>query len=100
MKFERFIVNSSVESKEARLLAQEWKSASPATRKATCKRLGESFIIHIIGTSSTFKFCADGSVVTINQTRSYNSPAYKFPKFDVDESRKVIGFAKGRPIYA
>ena len=99
-KFECFVVNTAVESKHARELAQEWKVASPATRKAACKRMGDSFIISIIGSTSTFEFHADGSVKTINQTRSYNRTAPKYRKCVVDWNREIVGFAKGMPIYA
>lgn len=100
-KFEMFLVIGSVESKVACKMAAEWKSASPATRKAACKRQGESFSVSISGTRSEFVFSVDGTVKTVNHTQQKPiRKAHQPMHLVVDESRKVVGCCKGRPIYA
>lgn len=99
-KFEMFVISGAVESKKACELAREWKSASPATRKAACKRQGESFSVSISGSRSEFIFSVDGTVKTINNiqqrpARKSNQPMHLV----VDESRQVVGICKGRVIY-
>lgn len=100
-KFECF-TRTSVTISEASKLAQTWRASAPATRRAACKRLGNAFSIAVEGTRTTFQFYADGSVKTINATAARKtSPFAKIPMHMEDTgNRAVLGFVKGKVIYA
>ena len=100
-KFDRF-VRESVSISEAKALADAWRAAAPATRKAAAKRLGDVFAVQVTGTRTTFEFHADGSVKTINATDARRtSPFAKIPLHMEDTgNRAVLGFVKGKVIYA
>ena len=102
--YSQFCINS-IAASEARTLAQTWKAAKPATRKAAVKQMGDGFKVEVIGSFATFSFYANGTVRTENRKRNPNrwqepSWAKTQTKYAIDESRAVIGFAYGRPIYA
>lgn len=92
-------IADTVESKVAVQLAKMWKAAAPEKRAECCKIAGESFVIAIHRSSSVFVFKADGSVTTVNQTRTYEYTR-KQTKYEIDESRQVIALVKGMPVYA
>ena len=84
--------------KEAAKIAQLWKSenSDPRGREVACELFGNSFRVQIEGTRTTFVFHADGTVQTINAKPHASQPKHLV----MDYSRPVVGFSKGRPIYA
>ena len=84
--------------RDAAKVAALWKSESSDSRgrEVACQLFGTTFKVQIEGTQTAFLFCADGTVKTLNAKAHRSQPKH----LSMDYSRPVVGFAKGRPIYA